>query len=786
MSKRSASRAFHPSISVSFGALAAATAFMLGAADANAQSAAVPADELPALVVEPAAKKKKAPVAKKKSAPASAAAPVAVAAQPPQTATATETAESSASPLYADPGPGVNLDVPNTTGSRLGLTPLETPASVSIISGQTARERGQHTITEAVMQNAPGITIATIPVLGTAFTARGFVGNNSITRLYDGTRLYPGTGGTTSFPFNMWSVERVEVLHGPASILYGDGAIGGAINVVPKKPIVGAQVNEAQVYYDSNNTRRASIDSGGSLTDAVAYRFALSKEGSDGWVDNGDSENFNAYGALRMQVSDDLVLSVSHDYAEREPMQYFGVPYRDGVFDKSIKDKNFNVANSLAEFRDEWTQFKAEWQATDGITVRNVAYRLGSRREFRNVEDYVWDTANNQIDRFGGLHIRQKQNQIGNRLDATVRSNFFGFGNETVVGFDVNKGTFDYANYSAGGIPSVNPFNPSPGLFPNPHTLVPRFESELMQRSFFLEDRLELNRYVTVVGGARWDTTTLTREDLANANNGFESDFNSFNWRAGVVVTPVEGLALYGQYAVGADPLDVPLLDYVKNISNLKQTTGTQYEIGIKQSLFGGAVEWSLAAYEIVKNDMLIRGITPAFTPTLHQIGQQSSRGIEATFGAELGSGWRLDANGALLDAKYDEFAYPEIDWVNFVARMVDYSGKKAIIVPRETANIWLTWAFAPGWQVGGGIQYVGSSYENFANTLERPAYTIANAALQWKPTAAATLDFQVTNLFDKTYASYYRTDPSVSTGNDIQGFVAPPRTFAVSLGYKF
>ncbi|WP_157066702.1 TonB-dependent receptor [Hyphomicrobium sulfonivorans] len=775
------------SINVSFGALAAATAFMLGTtADANAQTAAAPAGELPALVVEPGAKKKKAPVAKKKSAPAAAtvAAPV-VETEPPATPIAT--ADSSTSPLYADPGPGVNLDVPNTTGSRLGLTPLETPASVSIISGETARERGQNTITEAVTQNAPGITSVAIPVLGTAFSARGFFGNNSITRLYDGTRLYPGTGGTTSFPFNMWSVERIEVLQGPASVLYGEGAIGGAINVVPKKPILGPQINVAQVYYDSNNTRRASVDSGGSLTDAVAYRFTLSKEASDGWVDNGDSEDFNAYGALRMQVSDDLVLSVSHDYAEREPMQYFGIPYRDGVFDKSIKDKNYNIANSLAEFRDEWTQFKAEWQATDAISVRNVAYRLGSRREFRNVEDYEWNATNDRINRFGALHIRQKQNQIGNRLDATVRSNLFGFGNEALVGFDVNKGTFDYARYSATGIPSVDPYNPIPGLFPNPNTLVPLFESEIMQRSFFMEDRLELNRYVSVVGGARWDTTTLTRDDLVDPNNGFERDFNSFNWRAGVVVTPAEGLALYGQYAVGADPLDVPLLDYVKNISNLKQTTGTQYEIGIKQSLFGGAVEWSLAAYKIVKEDLLIRNTAIDWTTftiitELQQIGQQSSRGLEATFGAELGGGWRVDANGALIDANYDDFEYFDFNSLS----MINYSGKQPVLVPKQTANIWLTWAFAADWQAGAGLQYVGAAYENFANTVERPAYTVANAALQWKPSSAVTLDFRVANLFDRTYAQYLRTYADDPTGNNIQGYVAQPRTFAVSLGYKF
>ena len=748
-------------------------------------------EPLPPVVVEAPSKPAKKAVAKKKSS-ATVTAPAFKPEPSQQPLSAAATAESSSSPLYADPGPGPNLDVPNTTGSRLNMTPLQTPAGVDIISGATARERGQGDIVEAVTQNAPGVTSIAIPVLGTSFAARGFFGNGSVARLYDGTRLYPGRGGSSTFPFNMWSVERIEVLHGPASVLYGDGAIGGVINIIPKKPITNAQFNEAQIFFDSNMTRRVSLDSGGPVTDAVAYRLNVTKDASDGWVDNGDSENLGISGAVRVQASDDLVFSISHDHSDREPMKYFGIPYRDGVFDKSIKGKNYNFADALAEFRDEWTQFKTEWHATDGVTVRNVAYRLESRREFRNVEDYTWDTASHPevIKRSTALHILQGQNQIGNRLDATVRSQFFGVGNEAVVGFDVNRGKFDYSYYSVPfgmTIPSVDPYNPNPGYFPNPNALAPLFDSELFQRSFFVEDRLILNRYVTFVGGARWDTTTISRDDLQDPSNDFERDFNSFNWRTGVVVTPLPGLAFYGQYAVGSDPIDVPQLDYTKDISNLKQTSGRQYEVGVKQSLFGGAVEWSLAAYDIVKNDLLIRNTsidwnTFTIETKLQQIGQQSSRGIEATFGAELGGGWRLDANGALVDANYDEFQYFDFDTLE----MNNYSGKRPVLIPKQTANIWLTWAFAPGWQVGAGAQYVGAAFENFANTVERPAYTVYNTALQWKPTSAVTLDFRVKNIFDRTYAQYLRTYPDVSESNDIQAYVAPPRTFELSLGYRF
>src|SRR5690606_38537884 len=106
--------------------------------------------------------------------------------------------------------PGLNLDVPVATGSRLSLTPLETPASVEIIPAPTIRERGQQSVTEAVTQNATGFTSAASPGNGgTSLATRGFTGHGSVMQLYDGTRLYVGSG-TVTFPFDTWSAERIE------------------------------------------------------------------------------------------------------------------------------------------------------------------------------------------------------------------------------------------------------------------------------------------------------------------------------------------------------------------------------------------------------------------------------------------------------------------------------------------------------------------------------------------------------------------------------------------------
>lgn len=747
--------------------LTLAASFAAVTRNADAQSPDAPSD-LPPVVVEGTQPKKKAA----KKAPASPGSQITSASVEEPAAVADG---STSAPNQS--APGLNLSSPGTSGSRLGLSSLETPASVDVISGETARERGQFSTVEAVTQNAPGFSSVAPPYLGSAFAARGFQGNNSVMQLYDGTRLFPGRGNI-SFPFNMWSVERIEVLHGPASVLYGDGAIGGIINVIPKKPISEGMFNEAQIFFDSNMTRRASLDSGGAISKNLSYRFNVSADASDGWVDDGNSESLGLSGALRWQAAQGLVFTLSHDYGDQEPMKYFGTPYRGGiVLDKRIRENNYNVRDSLIEFRDSWTQFKMEWEVNDQLSFRNVAYYLDSRREFKNSELYFWDSAAGLVTRdFGALHIRQKQDQVGDRFDATVRTNILGIANETVAGFDINRARFGYASSSSLSPLPVDPFDPDPGFFPVDN-FAPRFESELSQRSVFIEDRLAFNDYLSLVGGARWDTSELDRDDIASPGGSFGKSFHAFNWRMGAVVTPVQGLAFFGQYAVASDPLNVPLLDTLAANADFDLTQGRQVEIGVKQSLWGGLVEWSLAGYDIVKTDLLV--FDPS-TFTTVQIGQQSSRGLEAAIGIELGGGWRVDANGAILKAQYDEFEF--IDFATF--SIVDYAGNVPILVPEKTANIWLTWAFAPNWQASVGVQYVGESFENFANSVKRPAYTVTNLGLRWNPTASATLDLRVKNVFDEVYAAYLREHPDYPGA--VQGWIAPPRTFEAALSVKF
>jgi iron complex outermembrane receptor protein len=108
----------------------------------------------------------------------------------------------------------------------------------------------------------------------------------------------------------------------------------------------------------------------------------------------------------------------------------------------------------------------------------------------------------------------------------------------------------------------------------------------------------------------------------------------------------------------------------------------------------------------------------------------------------------------------------------------VNYAGNVPVSVPQNVSNIWATWAFAPKWSANAGVQIVGKTFADSANTLEMPSYTLVNAGLQWKPDVNTTVSLRVYNLFDKIYAT--------SSYSDNQWMLGMPRTAQLAVNVKF
>ncbi|WP_341704292.1 TonB-dependent receptor [Ferrovibrio sp.] len=663
----------------------------------------------------------------------------------------------------------LNLNVPASTGSRLGLTPMETPASVEIIPGATIRERGATSVNDAAARAVGFSTSASPGNGGTALSARGFSGHSSVVQLYDGTQFAVGAG-TVTFPFDTWTLDRIEVLHGPASVMYGAGAVGGAVNVIPKAPNRTRYEHEAALSFGSDMTWHAAAGSGGPLTDRLSYRADVSRRQSDGWIDRGDSESLALSLALRADISDSFAVTLRNDYGNQEPMRYFGTPLVNGALDESLRKKNYNALDSVITYRDNWTQLKMEWEATDALTLTNTSYLLVSDRHWRNIEDYTHNSGSGLINRADYLEILHAQEQYGNRADASLENSLFGLRNQTTVGLDVSRIDFRHTNNSPyGGSSSVDPYSFDPGLFSSPDITKPKYDTDTTQYALFAEDRLSLTDRWSVVGGLRYDNVHMTREDLITASNGFSKTFANVTWRLGTVYDLTDTTAIYGQYATAVDPVGgIVTLSAASSAFTL--ATAEQAEIGVKQSILNGRGEWTLAGYHIVKHDLLSRDT--ANPNVTQQIGQQSSRGVELAFAFDLLENLWLEANASLLDARFDDFRESS----GGVA--VSRAGNTPSNVPERLANLWLTWGVAPDWKAMGGVQYVGETYSNNANTLKRPDYAVVDLGIAWSPEENTSVALKVFNIFDEVYAAN-------AYGGD-QWLLGRPRTAMLSTSIRF
>lgn len=657
------------------------------------------------------------------------------------------------------------LHTATTAGSRLDLSALQTPASTSSLSGAEVRERNNRSVQDAVTRT-PGIsTIGTPGNGGTALSARGFSGHASTMQLYDGTRQYIGAG-TVTFPVDTWSVERIDVLRGPASVLYGEGATGAVINVVPKKPFAGDIRNHMRLGYGSDDRRQAALDSGGSLSEALSYRFNLNQQASNGWVDRGDSESLALSAALRWDASDDLSFTLSHDHGDQSPERYLGTPLVAGKYRESIRERNYNVANADIRYNDQITRLVTDWRISDVLSASNQLYYIKTQRYWRNAEAYRWQPGD-RVERGEFYEIKHTQEQVGDRQTFTLDHTLFGLDSRTVVGVDYNRIHFARQHDFASSFSDSVPLNGSGGgqyQSTDPLGYGPRERNLARQFSLFAENRTQLTERLSLVTGVRRDQVHLQRDNLIDGSSADRS-LSGDNWRAGLVFALTPELSLYGQYATSTEGVN-NLLTLNPTQQQFDLSEARQSEIGLKQMFWGGQGEWTLAAYHIVKKKLLSRA-TPT-SPT-EQIGQQSSDGLEATLELALGNGWQVSANTAFVRAEYDDF----------VEGGGDRSGNRPSNVPRRTANLWLNKALGSSVDVGMGARYVDARYADTANQIEVPGYTLVDATIAWQALPDVRLGVELNNLFDRQYAT-----TAGSAGE--QWYLGAPRSLFVTVDYSF
>jgi iron complex outermembrane recepter protein len=634
------------------------------------------------------------------------------------------------------------LDQPATTSSRLGLSALETPASIYVLDGELMRERGDFVIQDAVSRVVGVVDQGTSGNGGGGVSQRGFNGVNSVMRLYDGVQMFV-VAGTMTFPSDTWTVDRIEVLGGPSSVLYGTGAIGGVINVIPRKP----QRDADQTYRmtaGSFGTYRAAMDSTGPIGERFSYRVSLSGQSQEGWQDRGESSGFAVSASMRWDVSDDFNLTLSQDYGDQRPATTSSIPLVNGEFVEELSQKNYNYLNADRFYQDSWLQLKAEWTPSDDVTVRSNMYSLTADRRWFGSTGATYVPSTDRVLRGNGTDLYHDLRQYGNVTTATFSRDLFGKGNSLAVGFDVNRVSFEHVNWTANNATSLDPYNPDVGYYeylPGGFTMINQFHAN--QYALFVEDNFSLTERLSLLGGVRFDFYDVDRLERLNGSNS-EAQFDPESWRVGLLYDIKDDFTVYGSLSNATDPAGS-----VGNMSAAAQQMelmqGEQIEIGAKREFADGRGQWTVALYDIVKNNLQVS--VPDQPGVTQQVGQQSSQGIEVSGAFAITDNLRIEANAARLDAVFDDFAE------TVAGAVISRDGNTPPNTPEESANVWVTWTFLTNWQMRTGVRYVGEQWADNANSRTVDSYTVLDGGVRWKPSGKSTFDLRLYNATDLLYA---------------------------------
>ncbi|MBX9400003.1 TonB-dependent receptor [Lysobacter sp. BMK333-48F3] len=643
-------------------------------------------------------------------------------------------------------------------GSRLGLSLRELPAAVEILDGETLRERGDDTPQRALAR-AAGVVPMGAPGNGnSSLSLRGFSGHGSVAQVYDGTRVFVASG-TLSFPGDTWQLDRIEVLRGPASVLFGDSSVGGVVHYVPRA-LQSAPRREAMLAMSSWDGYRFGLGAGQGVGERVRWRADLTGAGGNGEIDRAGYERYGFSGALAWDLSPRLTATLKYDGGRRHDPRYFGTPLADGRLDRRLRERNYDVADSHIRYDDGLARLRFDYALGERAQLVAETYHVAIDRRWRNAESYAFDPRKNLVVRSDFIEIGHDQEQWGQRFDLLAAGELWGRAQRLNLGVEGARVRFTHSNNGPyGGRDTVPAFDFAPGGFVNLAGTQPRFGTITRQRALYLEHSVELWPRWTLVGGLRRERIELQRKELLTGT-GFGVRFDFTAWRLGAVFALDQRTSLYAQTSKGIDPISglvtLPLAQ-----KDWSLTPARQIELGLKQSFAGGRGDWTLAAYRIEKRNLLSRDEEDP--NRVQQIGQRSSRGLELGLGYALSPRWRIDANAALLDARFDDFS--EV----VAGRLVSRDGRTPANTPERVFNLWLGFDPIEAWNASLGLRRVGHRYNDNANSSRIDGYTVADAQLSWRARVGSRLTLRARNLGDALYVGSGRSQALLGPGREFE-----------------
>ncbi|NWE45004.1 TonB-dependent receptor [Pseudomonas gingeri] len=672
--------------------------------------------------------------------------------------------------------PGLDLDAPLGTGSRLGLSLRETPASVSVANRDSIERHGARHFQDAA-NSLPGVNASAPLGFGGFVSYRGFT-SGQVSQMFNGIVVPTGLAR----PVDAWIYDRVELVGGPSSLLNGAGSVGGSLNYITKLADRQEQAAEGRISYGSNDTSETSFGFNHALNapgaDVQHYaRLDVSHNASNGYIDRNQRDAWSAAFSLLSDLTPDLSHTLALEYQDEVvDSPYWGTPVLNPKvgelkIDNHNRFNNYNVADGQYVQRTRWLRSIIDYRINDSTSLHNTLYHLDTERDYRDLETYQYNAGNTAVNRSTAYLVRHSGTQDGNQFEVRHQSTLLGLDSRWASGFEYRVNSTTNHPLNVKGASTVDPDNFDPGHFYDIPGTRPGFVSdktnEVTTRALFVENQLMLTDKLALLTGLRYDAIDLDvtnhRQVTASNPRHLKRSWEPITGRAGLTWQFIPSANIYVQYSTAAEQ--------PSGTQNFEVSTGKQWEVGSKFNYLQGRGSATVAAYRIERKDF---AITDPLDPTnTLPVGQQSSKGIELASSLKITSKLLAEGNFAWVDAQYDEF-----NEKNAAGVVVSRKGNTPTNVPARVANLWLTYDFDPRWQGGVDARYVASVYADSANTQWVPAYTLYGTFLSYKVDSHTSVTGRVRNLTNQTYAEFAHVSPAY--------YLGAPRTFELAVQTRF
>ncbi len=652
----------------------------------------------------------------------------------------------------------------SASATRTDTSIHETPQSISVVSKDVVEDLGATRLQDA-LDYAGGVGRANnFGGQGlTTFTVRGFTTGEFYRNGFPINRGYPNMPDANT-------IERLEVLRGPATMLYGRGDPGGTFNVVSKQPLAERTVTLGSQLNDQG-MKRGTLDASGPLDEEgrLAYRLNVVGEGGDTFRDHVETERYGVTPVITWQATDDTKVTFEGDFMRnnhpldrgltRFPNQR-GTPSRDTFWGDKDAGKLHND-NNMAQLRfehalsDNWT-LGGGFQWLDGSLKGNAIEANGPgslgadgrtlQRNF-NYRKLEWTDKDYQ-------------------LNLTGHFSTGGFDHTLLTGIEYEdydyKSIIQRSSDEVGTYP-VDIFNPVYGQTRPALTRTPTHDKEnLKTYAAFVQDQVALTERLKVLAGARFERFEHDYETYVPRGKNWQAADNAVTPRVGVIYDLTDTVAVYADAARSFKPNT----GASREGGGFAPEKGKSYEMGIKWEALDRQLSVDAAIYQIEKKNVLTTD--PVDNTFSVAAGQVRSRGFDLNVAGNLTPEWRVIGGYAYVDAE--------------VTRDNTFrSGTRLMNIPRNSFSLLNVYEFQDGALKGLGLgvggKYVDQRAGQTANTaFSMDAYTVVDLLGYYKVNEHVRLNLDVKNLFNREYEE--------GAFGNIYAYPGAPRTVQVGIAY--